>query len=361
MARDPRIDMVIRNFRPRFMTSGVPLADFEDATKDLEKWEDWLPRWAERGEIHEALGREAMDAGNELSAGEHLTTAALLYHFAKFMAVEFLDDMRATHMRAVECHRLALPFMRPPGERVAIPFEGHKIVGNLRKPPNTNDGFENPPVVILLPGLEATKEEIFGYCDGFLDRGMATFPMDGPGQGEAEYDLPIRGDYETVVKAVIDHLETRGDLDCDRVGIFGVSLGGYYAPRAAAFEKRIKACVAISGAFDWAANWEKKSDLNKEVFRIRSHAKTLEETYENGKTLTLVGVAQNITCPIYIVTGALDRITPPAEANRLAAEVSGPKVVSIIEDGNHVCHNRPYKVRPQTADWMAVQLAAVGG
>lgn len=357
MARDPRIDIVIRNFRPRFMTSGVPLADFEDATDGLERWEDWLPRWAARGEIHEKLGRDAIAAGNGLSAAGHLTTAALLYHFGKFMAVEFPEQMRETHMRAVECHRLALPFMRPPGERVAIPFEGKEIFGNLRKP----EGIENPPVVIMQPGLEATKEEIFGYCDGFLDRGMATFPVDGPGQGEAEYDLPIRGDYETVVKAIIDHLETRGDLDCNRVGIFGVSLGGYYAPRAAAFEKRIKACVAISGAFDWAANWDKKSDLNKEVFRIRSHAKTLEETLANGKTLTLVGVAKNITCPIYIVAGGLDRITPPEEANRLAAEVSGPKVVSIIEDGNHVCHNRPYKVRPQTADWMAEQLGAKGG
>ena len=78
MARDPRIDIVIRNFRPRFMTSGVPLADFEDATDGLEKWEDWLPRWAARGEIHEALGRAALAAGNGLSAGEHLTMAALL-------------------------------------------------------------------------------------------------------------------------------------------------------------------------------------------------------------------------------------------------------------------------------------------
>ena len=69
-------------------------------------------------------------------------------------------------------------------------------------------------------------------------------------------------------------------------------------------------------------------------------------------------MAKNITCPIYIVAGGLDRITPPEEANRLAAEVSGPKVISIVEDGNHVCHNRPYKVRPQTADWMAEQLVA---
>ena len=95
--------------------------------------------------------------------------------------------------------------------------------------------------------------------------------------------------------AIIDWIESRGDLDANRVGMFGVSLGGYHAPRAASFEKRIKACVAISGAYDWAENWDHKSELNKEVFRIRSHAKTLEEAHENGKTLTLRECAKNIT------------------------------------------------------------------
>ncbi|MEE2655264.1 MAG: alpha/beta fold hydrolase [Pseudomonadota bacterium] len=352
MARAPEIDTVISNFTPRFITSGVPLADFQQVTAGLEKWEDWLPRWAARAEVHEALGLDALENGNSLSASEHLTTASLLYHFAKFMAVQFPDKMRATHKKAIECHRLALPHMEPPGERVAIPFEGKKLYGNLRKPP----GIEKPPVVILVPGLEATKEEIFGYSPTLLARGMATLPIDGPGQGEAEYDLPIRGDYESVATAIIDWIECRPDLNAKQVGIFGVSLGGYHAPRAAAFEKRIKACVSISGAYDWAENWDKKSDLNKEVFRIRSHAKNLEEAHVNGKTLTLKDCAKEITCPIYIVAGGLDRITAVEAANQLAADVSGPKVVSIVEDGNHVCHNRPYSVRPQTADWLAAHL-----
>ena len=352
MARAPQIETVISNFTPRFITSGVPLADFEEATAGLVDWEDWLPRWSARAEIHEALGRDALEEARGLSAADHLTTAALLYHFAKFMAVQFPEAMRATHAKAGECHRLALPHMEPPGERVEIPFEGTEIYGNLRKP----SGVDKPPVVIMVPGLEATKEEIFGYAPSLLLRGIATLPGDGPGQGEAEYHLPIRGDYETVASAIIDWIEGRPDLDTSRVGIFGVSLGGYHAPRAAAFEKRIKACVSISGAYDWAENWDKKSDLNKEVFGIRSPAKTLEQAHEIGKTLTLRTCAKNITCPIYIAAGGLDRITAVEAANQLAADVSGPKVLSIIEDGNHVCHNRPYKVRPQTSDWLALQL-----
>lgn len=354
MARDERIDIVIRIFTHRFITSGVPLADFQQATDGIEKWEDWLPRWSERAGIHEALGRDALEDGNTVSAGEHLTTAALLYHFGKFMAVEFPDQMKAAHGKAVECRTLALPWLQPPGERVEIPFEGKHLACNLRRPA----GEARAPVVMLVPGLEATKEEIVRYEDALLARGMATLAIDGPGQGEGEYDFPIRGDYETVAGPIIDWLEGRSDVDGGRVGIYGVSLGGYHAPRAASFEKRIRACVTVSGAYEWGANWDRKSFLNREVFRIRSHCATMEEAREKSTAISLKGIAKNITCPIYIVAGGLDQLTAVEAAEQIAAEVSGPKVLSIVEDGVHVCHNRPYKFRPQTSDWMARQLGA---
>ena len=354
MARDEQIDIVIRIFTHRFITSGVPLADFQQATDGIERWEDWLPRWSARAEIHEDLGREAIEAGNNVSAGEHLTTAALLYHFGKFMAVEFPDQMKEAHRKAVECRTLALPYLQPPGERVEIPFEGKWLATNLRRP----GGIDKPPVVMMVPGLEATKEEVVGYENALLARGMASLSIDGPGQGEGEYDFPIRGNYETVAGPIIDWMESRDDLDAGRVGIYGVSLGGYHAPRAACFDKRIKACVSVSGAYDWGANWDKKSHLNRDVFRIRSHCATMEEAREKSKAISLKGIAGNITCPIYIVAGGLDQLTAVAAAEQIAAEVSGPKVLSIVEDGVHVCHNRPYKFRPQTSDWMAQQLRA---
>ncbi len=127
----------------------------------------------------------------------------------------------------------------------------------------------------------------------FLARGMATLVFEGPGQGEAQYDFPIRGDYEVPVKAVLDYVETRNDLDTARIGMWGVSLGGYYAPRAAAFEKRIKACIALGGPFNMGAAFDSLPDLTRETFRIRSHAKTREEAHRNAKTLSLEGIARN--------------------------------------------------------------------
>jgi 2,6-dihydroxypseudooxynicotine hydrolase len=138
--------------------------------------------------------------------------------------------------------------------------------------------------------------------------------------------------------------------------MWGVSLGGYYAPRAAAFDKRIKACIALGGPFNWGANWDNLPELTREAFRVRSHCATPDEARKNALTLSLEGIAQNITCPIFIVNGRLDRIVPAADSERLAKEVKGPATLMMIEDGNHIATNRAYRWRPQCADWMAEQL-----
>jgi dienelactone hydrolase len=346
-AKDKRVEIAIQNWAPRFVSSGVPLADFEQVTAAITRWEEWCAAWSARAAIHERLGREALAAGYNYTAGQHLTRAALCYHFGKFMFVHKPEEMRAAHAKVVQCRGLALPHLRPPGERVAIPFVTHKLCGLLRKPA----GAAKAPVVVMCVGLDSTKEELDVYENIFLARGMATLVFDGPGQGEAEYEMPIRGDYE-----VIDYVETRADLDAARVGIMGVSLGGYYSARAAAFEKRIKACLSFSGPYSWVEIFDARNELSREAFRVRSHSKTMDEAREVAKTLTLAGAAKYISCPIYIVGGEIDRLTPPANAERIAAEVSGPKVLDIVKSGNHVVNNRRYMYQTQAADWMAREL-----
>lgn len=354
MTTDPRVTSAISHWAPRFVANGVNLTDFEDVTKGIARWEDWCSAWSERAAVHERLGRDALAAGRHLTAGEHLQRAGVYYHFACFLFVHDVPQMKEANMRAAACRTDALPHLRPAGERVDILYEGKRLHGVLRKP----EGVARPPVVIMAMGLDSTKEECDAYEQPLLARGMATLAFDGPGQGEGQYDFAIRGDYEHPVKAVVDFVETRTDLDRDRIGMWGVSLGGYYAPRATAFEKRIKACMALGGPFDWAAAWDGLPDLTREAFRVRSHAATMEEAKKNAKTLSLVGIAKNITCPIYVMNGRQDRIVPPTDAERLAREVTGPVTLVMIDDGNHIANNRGYRWRPQSADWMAEQLRA---
>jgi 2,6-dihydroxypseudooxynicotine hydrolase len=205
-------------------------------------------------------------------------------------------------------------------------------------------------------GLDSAKEEMHAYEQLFLERGLATFAFDGPGQGEGERDFVIRPDYEVPVGAVIDHLQTREDLDGERIGLWGVSLGGYYAPRAAAYEPRVRACVALSGPYDWGAAFEKLPELTKDAFRARSGAADLDEARERAQALTLREAAPNIRCPLFIVAGKLDRLIPWQDAERLAAETAGETELLILDDGNHVANNRAHAYRYRTADWLAAKL-----
>lgn len=341
-----------RNWLARFTVNGVAASDFDDLINSIERWDDWCRAWSERAAVHEGLGRAALEKNHFVSAAEHLSRAAATYHFAKYLFVEDMAQMRAAHLKAVACLDLALPHLDPPGERVLIPYEGKHLAGTLRRP----KGARRPPIVLMTMGLDSTKEELLTFETNFLDRGMAILAFDGPGQGEAEYDFPIRYDYEKVIGPVMDWLAQRDDIDVSRLGIWGISLGGYYAPRSAAFEKRIKACIANCGPYNWGALWEKLPALTREAYIRRSHSATAEEARRKAFQLSLEGVASKIECPMFVVAGGLDRLCPPEDAQKLAAEARGKTELLVIPDGNHVAHNRFYKYRPQSADWMAEQL-----
>jgi len=186
---------------------------------------------------------------------------------------------------------------------------------------------------------------------------MATLSMDGPGQGESGFQLPIRPDYELAAAAMLDALEDRDDPDVDlaRIGAVGVSLGGYYAPRAAAFEPRIKAVAAISGPYDFGERWDELPPLTREAFTVKAWARDAAEARERARALSLRGVASEISQPALFVTGGLDRIIPWQQTERAAREAPRGAVV-VFEHGSHVCSNVPYLYRPLVADWMAEQL-----
>jgi len=223
-----------------------------------------------------------------------------------------------------------------------IPYEGKHLAATLRRPKSV----VRPPIVLMTMGLDSTKEELLTFELDFLRRGMAILAFDGPGQGEAEYDFPIRYDYETVVAPVIDWLAANvRDVDAERIGIWGISLGGYYAPRAAAFEKRIRAAIANCGPYNWGALWDKLPILTRDAYIRRSHSATEAEAKVKAFTLSLDGIAGRIECPLFVIAAGLDRLCPPEDAQRLARETKGKTEFLMVEDGNHVAHNRFYKYR----------------
>jgi dienelactone hydrolase len=349
---DARVQAAIDHWAPRFVQAGVDYNDFLTTTAGVETWEQWLDAWLENGDMHAELAREAAERGRRRSAGEAWARAAVAYHFAKFVWMVDPGKSRAAADRAVEAFRSAYEYLDPSAERIEVPLDAGRVVGNLRRPP----GSERAPLVLLVPGLDSTKEEFFRLEGVFLDRGMATLSIDGPGQGECGYELAIRPDYDVAVTAVLDSIAGREDVDLDRVGLLGVSLGGYYAPRVLAFEPRVKAGVGLSGPYRFSDIWDHVPPQTRETFTAKSFAKDDDEGRAKAAELDLAGVAERIRQPFLAITGKLDRLIPWEHTERAATEAPKGSFV-LYEEGNHGCANIPYKTRPLAADWLREQLA----
>jgi 2,6-dihydroxypseudooxynicotine hydrolase len=327
--------------------------DFARVTGGLERWEDWLDAWCANGDAHAALAADAAGRGWDRTAGEAWIRAALSYHFGKFVWMLDMARHDLAADRAVAAMASAHRLLDPAAERIEIPFGGAAMAGHLRRPP----GITRPPLVLLIAGLDSTKEEFFAAENVFLARGMATFSLDGPGQGETARALRIRPDFEAPVAAALDVLCERPDLDGTRVGMLGVSLGGYYAARAAAFEPRVRAVVVSGGPYDFGALIRGRPPQSLATFVYGCGAGSSEEAYAFAGRMTLAGVAERITQPMVVVFGKRDRLVPWQQAAQVAREAPNAQLW-MFDEGNHVCMNITYRWRPQAADWLAGQLRA---
>lgn len=350
---DELVATAIANWGPRCTANGVHAPDFAATTARIDRWDDWCARWCEAAEEHLALADTALAEGRTRSAGEHLATAATYFHFGKYLFVQDLTQARAAHARAVEALDRALPHLDPPGRKFEVPCAPGPLVGVLRVPA----GSGPHPTVVLIAGLDSAKEEFRLVEAAFLDRGLATFAVDGPGQGEVEWHQPIRPDWEVVAPAITDALAAQPEVDGDRIGVWGVSLGGYYA-RIAADPGVVRAVASLSGPYDFGRAWPGLNPLTRRAFEVRSGASSPEEAARLAATLTMAGRAERIEVPLLVVGGARDRLFDRSHAEQLHAEARGPARLLLLEDGNHGCANVIYRHRPLVADWMAAQLEA---
>ena len=158
--------------------------------------------------------------------------------------------------------------------------------------------------------------------------------------------------------AVVDWLETRRDVDAARIGLWGVSLGGYYAPRAAAFEKRIKACIALSGPYELGRVWDGLPDLTRDAFRVRSHCADEADAEAHRRDPDAQGRRAPHRLPDLHRRPAGSTAWCQQDAERLARDAKG-RPAPDVEDGSHVANNRAYRYRTQSADWMAERLGYV--
>ncbi|MBP9559702.1 MAG: alpha/beta hydrolase [Synergistaceae bacterium] len=230
----------------------------------------WYHEWKALAERIEKTAEECLSKGHKVSAGEAYLRASEYYRSADFYLHDRPDDPAVLYLwnKMEYCFEEARKLTHPFLEAVRIPYEGTVLPGYFC-PAVSKRG--RAPTIIMHQGFDGTIQELYlGYCKDAARRGYNCLMFEGPGQGSVirKQGLPFRHDWEKAVTPVVDYLLKREDVDPKRIALYGMSMGGYLAPRAAAYEHRIAALIANSGIFDnWANTYERLGMKRDELIR----------------------------------------------------------------------------------------------
>ncbi|SCX13427.1 alpha/beta hydrolase family protein [Mycolicibacterium fluoranthenivorans] len=218
-------------------------------------YDSWYDQWLATADRIAAEAEKAQAAGHLVSARDGLLRASNYYRSADFYLHGNPDDPRIRHAygRARDCFVSAAALFDPPVTPVQIPYEGTVLRGYFYPAIGRGGDTEPRPTIVMHSGFDGTCEEMhFLGAAAAQERGYHVFTFDGPGQPAAlHFDgLVFRPDWEHVVTPVLDWVRDQPGVDPGKVALFGASMGGLLAPRAAAFEQRLAACIAFDGVYD---------------------------------------------------------------------------------------------------------------
>ena len=337
----------------------------------------FLQAWRDLTDQLVGQAEDAEKAGHTRTAGQLYFRASNYLSQAERMLAHSDPNRVPTYKRLLELAQKAFDLHSPSVSRVEIPYEGTTLPAYFSQAPA--DGPS--PVIVLVNGLDSTKEHMYSsnHWAELAARGISCLMLDQPGTGEALrlQGLTARIDTEAWAGAAVDWLETRDDVDASRIGIVGWSLGGYYAPRAAAFEKRFALCVAWGANHDWGAVQRRRKEREGErpvphywdhvlwVWGKDGDEHHLDAFLDFADDVNLDGVVEQITVPFLIAHGANDRQIPVAMAHRSYEQaVSSPKRelrVFTPEEGatEHIGLDHLPHVSTFIADWVADTFAEI--
>jgi dienelactone hydrolase len=335
---DERLAIMYRRFTWRILSNYVTPWEFEQLKSEITDYEQWCGAWSRHAAGWVARGDAALTAGRPLTAGDAYLRGALAYHWASFVFTNDQAQFRAALADMSAAWAKAAPLVTPPMELLTVPFDGLTLPGYLRLP----TGAGHHPVVLLIPGADSAKEELYNLADHIVARGMAVAAFDGPGQGPASFDSNLRPDQEVAVRAILDALTARPDLDAARVAVGGISYGGLFAIRTAAVDSRVRAVFSMSSWYTPAGRFDAMDALTRPG-QYQHHG---PDPAANMAAITLAGVAERAKAPLLQVYGGNDPGSPPSHAERIAAVYGGPVTTVVYPDGVHILNNVWNQARP---------------
>ena len=324
----------------------------------------WEKAWLGLAADTEAKAAAALRAGHTRTAAQFFLHANQYHRMADaFLTAAEEGRKKESFLASQRNFRAAASLMTPPIEVISVPCGNETYDGYFCHPRDPKPG--KWPAVFLIGGADAFAEEIFFSGRQAVERGRALLLVDTPGRGSSMYvkGIPTRPDYEVPGKACIDWLVQRPEVDPSRIALMGISMAGYYAPRTAAFDRRLKALACWSGCYSILDDlYEFCEGLRPTVRRLLGNVDDATAR-ERLKAFTMAGIAKNITCPTLISHGTKDVLMNVEGAKRLYAEIGAKDKTLKLQDGSgrgggamHCSHDYWAHNVPFMLDWLEDRL-----
>jgi dienelactone hydrolase len=316
----------------------------------------WFEEWTAMGGKIAARGREAHQAGHRLTAASCFLRASRYYQTGERFIHPRSQRSQDVYARSVQLFKDAARLMRHPRiEPVEVPYEATSLPALLVHPDNLGSRSQRSPAMVFFDGFDVTKELQYGYgIPELAARGIGCLIVDGPGNGESVRfrNLPLIAQTERYATPAYEYLAARDEFDPHRIGVMALSLGGYYAPRAAALEPRFACCVAWGAQWDYHAIWAKRLDdlATGKVLSLSVPPEHLqwvlgvtsnEAALDKLKEFRLDGIVQKMRCPFLLLHGEGDEQIPLSLARKcFDAAGSQQKMFRVFrreEGGFHHC------------------------
>ncbi|MEV6850570.1 alpha/beta fold hydrolase [Actinoplanes sp. NPDC051411] len=321
--------------------------------------EVWQREWSRTAEEVAAAGEAALERGDITTARRALQRSCSYWRHSEFFLPSFDPRREQAYTNGTTNFQKAAELTDGLIERIRVPFEGVTMDGYFVRADNSGTPR---PTVLFLGGADSWAEELY-FLGGteFPARGVNVVMVDTPGRGSSLRfkQLYSRPDYEVPVAAILDFLQQRPEVDADRIGLAGVSFGGYYAPRAAAFEPRVKAVAA------WCGTWSILTDFYEFYPPLQQQLQWLTGSKDDAEArrklaeFTLDGVADKLSIPVYVMHGTDDIIMDIAGARRFVSALTSDDVTVDIYDGAgslHCSYDYFSVATARLADWFVHRL-----